>query len=122
MTMRDHDIRKHREISRELTAEGEVLLLGLGGEGTGDAAVQLLNGAVTSSGKLADTWALDTDVVTEQCTPGLFVIRPRLRRLSAQIRRMILPHGRHVQRRIAPTREKDIKPLRPSPMLCCWTW
>lgn len=38
---------------------GAVLLLGLGGEGAGDAAVQLLNGTVTPSGKLADTWALD---------------------------------------------------------------
>ena len=38
---------------------GAILLIGLGGDGAGDAAVDLLNGTVTPSGKLADTWALD---------------------------------------------------------------
>ncbi|MDD6023076.1 MAG: glycoside hydrolase family 3 N-terminal domain-containing protein [Oscillospiraceae bacterium] len=37
---------------------GAVLLIGLGGEGNGDAAVSVLRGDITPSGKLTDTWAL----------------------------------------------------------------
>ena len=38
---------------------GAVVFTGIGGEGSGDAIVEVLNATVPVSGKLADTWALD---------------------------------------------------------------
>ena len=49
---------------------GAVLYMGLGGEGAGDAVVSVLNGAVSPSGKLADTWALSYDDYPSSVTFG----------------------------------------------------